>query len=98
MLDKDGYPTERSLVFIAEYDCSNGIDNLMQFVEDMWHFGDWGYSRKEDSWELHTGGWSGNEDIIGALADNRVFWMLYWEQSRRGGHYLFDLSRYKKGE
>lgn len=37
-----------------------------------------------------TGGWSGNESIIGAMQKNRMVWNFLWEQSRRGGHYVFD--------
>ena len=40
---------------------------------------------------LHTLGWSGNEEIIGALKENMMFWQLTWEESKRGGHYKFDI-------
>jgi len=46
-------------------------------------------SGNDGGWELHTGGWSGNEEIIRAMQDNRVWWGMFWESSRRGGHYEF---------
>jgi len=39
---------------------------------------------------LHTGGWSGNEDIIGEL-QGTWFWLMYWTESHRGGHYYFEI-------
>jgi hypothetical protein len=43
--------------------------------------------------ELHTGGWSGNEDIIRTLEANEWFWMFYWFSSRVGGHYEFHIRK-----
>lgn len=40
---------------------------------------------------ISTGGWSGNEDIIRALKLNKWFYCFYWVQSRRGGHYVFEI-------
>jgi len=38
-----------------------------------------------------TGGWSGHEDLISEL-EGTFFWMFCWEQSRRGGHYIFEIK------
>lgn len=47
--------------------------------------------RKVYVYELSTGGWSGNEELIEALRKNRMFWISCWVQSRRGGHYIFEI-------
>lgn len=38
--------------------------------------------------ELTTGGWSENEEIIDILC-NKMFWFLWWQESKRGGYYKF---------
>jgi hypothetical protein len=37
----------------------------------------------------HTGGWSGNEDIIEAMMENVLLWLAVWQRSERGGHFTF---------
>ena len=41
--------------------------------------------------EISTGGWSGNEDILGAMQENAVLWLMTWQSTRRGGHYVFEV-------
>lgn len=41
--------------------------------------------------ELTTGGWSENEKIIDILS-NKIFWFLWWQESKRGGYYKFIYS------
>lgn len=36
-----------------------------------------------------TNGWSGNEEVIGALRENRLWWSMNWETSHKGGGYIF---------
>lgn len=38
-----------------------------------------------------TGGWSGHEELISEL-EGTWFWMFCWVQSRRGGHYIFEIK------
>ena len=88
------YPTEEQLEKIKNWPIL-GIDHvdykdLMAYVRELWEFGDWGFQDNRGGvYTLHTGGWSGNEEIIGALKENMMFWMIYWVQSTRGGHYVF---------
>jgi len=48
------------------------------------------FHRKVMKLVLHTGGWSGNEDIIIEL-EQTWFWLMYWSESHRGGHYYFEI-------
>lgn len=38
--------------------------------------------------ELTTGGWSENERFIDKIAGT-IFWILWWQESKRGGYYKF---------
>ena len=37
-----------------------------------------------------TGGWSGNEDVIGALRTNFMVWALTWRLTSIGGLHIFQ--------
>ena len=91
-LDDDGYPTEDTLNLIRDWKSTDGI-GLLNFIKDIWYF-TYYISNKENMWSLSTGGWSGNEDIIGAMTDNNMWWTLHWVSSRRGGHYEFEVIKY----
>lgn len=41
--------------------------------------------------EMHTGGWSGSEDMIEALRKNRWFFFLYHNKWETGGHFYFKI-------
>jgi len=93
------YPTEEELKTIREWDMVGiaALDMLrfLDYIKDLWWMPDWGFHLKGKRvlrLELHTGGWSGNEDIIEALQSNFMFWAMYWQQSRRGGHYKFRME------
>ncbi|KKL86890.1 hypothetical protein LCGC14_1940210 [marine sediment metagenome] len=93
-LDENGYPDEASLEAIEHYDyVENGIEGLLSLIKENWHFLEWGYSRTPSRLYLSTGGWSGNESVIGAMRMNFLFWSLHWMRSRRGGHYVFEVPR-----
>ena len=102
-LDEDGYPTEEALEKIESwsYDDPRG---WFKFIENIWHLRSWGWTEGyfEDHHEydsadkyryyISTCGWSGNEDIIRAMQDNKNLWYHTWVQSRRGGHYIFEVK------
>lgn len=101
--DENGYPDESSLRVIREYPLEKVIRQpreLMLFIRGLWEFGDWGWKEIEKDgkvqYHISTGGWSGNEDLIGALKENCAFWGLYWEESRRGGHFKFEIRDFKE--
>lgn len=85
------YPTKAELKKIAKWDF-NDFAGLMEFVKELWHWDDY-IEQDGNIYKLHTGGWSGNEDIINALAKNSLFWLMCWVESRRGGHYIFELRK-----
>ena len=86
------YPTDQELRFIRRYDITKEpTEDLFAFIQQTWHWSDWGTTRKGRRLYLHTGGWSGNESIIAAMEKNEMFWYLTWVESRRGGHYIFEV-------
>lgn len=90
MPDSDGYPFEDELAYIESFDVvKNHWENLMEYVQDVWHWGSDYFYKDGEFWYAHTGGWSGNEEIIGSLMQNTMFWILCWQESKKGGHYKF---------
>lgn len=100
-MDRDGYPDEEDLSKIKLWDHDDPI-GLVEFLRSIWYMsdrvfrGEWGHdelSPRDNAYILRvsTVGWSGNETLINAL-EKTVFWLLYWEQSRRGGHYVFHVK------
>lgn len=68
--------------------------SLVDFIGSIWWMPEFGFKEHKNGLRLSTGGWSGNEEIIAELRKT-MFWMLYWEEHRRGGHYKFDWTYYK---
>lgn len=62
---------------------------LLSLLQEMWYVSDYLIINGRHI-ELHTGGWSGNEEIIEVLKAS-MFWCMYWRKSERGGHYYFEL-------
>ena len=90
------YPSNLELDTIKKWDTisESGTLGLIDFIGGIWEYGDMGFVRKGKrviKLELHTLGWSGNEDIIDALRHNFIFWSLNWDMHRRGGHYYFTI-------
>ena len=93
-MDDDGYPEDDELDKIRTWDFHLGFLPLMDYVKSLWNWNDTYFCQiDENHFELHTGGWSGNEEIIGAMKQNTMFWLLCWEESRRGGHYKFEVKK-----
>lgn len=93
----DPYPRDDELKKITEWQIvafDRDIRALMDYVQNLWMYDDY-FIRRGRTYTLHTGGWSGNEDLVGAMQHNLIFWTLCWVSSRRGGHYVFQLP--KKG-
>jgi len=100
LLDVNGYPTEEWLEFIRNYIPDNSLP-LLKFVSEIlpkgWYMADWGFVlhrkyRGKQKLELHTGGWSGNEEVISAILSNKHFKMQY-VMRKAGGHYYFEITK-----
>jgi hypothetical protein len=103
-LDDDGYPTQEALDVIEKWVdfTEKGKREWFEFINSIWHLKSWGWSsgeatdehdnrRKITLFEISTAGWSGNESIIAAMQQN-FLWTITWVQSRRGGHYTFEIQ------
>lgn len=90
----EDYPTNKQLQAILYF--KGSPRQFIEYINSIWwHDGFTVKSGKDDSLlvkrcTLSTWGWSGNEDIIGVMKQT-WFWMLYWRESRRGGHYTFEI-------
>ena len=88
--DKDGYPTEETLDRIAK--CES-IEDTLQLMVESWDMVYGSYDIKKDGRHTFaTGGWSGNESVMGAAMRNFVFWSWTWVSSHRGGKYQFKMD------
>jgi len=96
MLEDDGYPSEAELERIAGWD-PHDVAGWLDYVRERWRWAEDGYwNQGPATLAMSTGGWSGNEDLVGAMQRNVPLWMILWESSRRGGHYQLDLTRIAK--
>lgn len=99
LLDDDGYPTWTALEIIKLWHWSDK-KGWFEFIKSIWWSRDWGWTEgyglddhiknKKHTYNISTGGWSGNESIIEAMQENTMMWHFTWVQSRRGGHYIFE--------
>lgn len=96
-IDIYDYPSDEHLESIREW--SGSWRELMTLVRELWwkaNLRGWCtahiVNEMDDvlKYEISTGGWSGNESLVEALQENTMFWLSCWQQSRRGGHYIFE--------
>jgi hypothetical protein len=94
----DEYPTEEELHALQHFRIWNDdgeqdpakLRAFLELAKGLWN--DCGIVRIEDDrWSFITGGWSGNEDIIGAMSENAAPWIILWESTHRGGKHVFNL-------
>lgn len=101
-LDEDGYPTQQALDKITAWPQEDAV-GCFKFIECLWYYHTWGWrmeiiphpyreGKKAIEYKLSTAGWSGNEAIARALEANTWLWHFTWVQSRRGGHYIFNVD------
>jgi hypothetical protein len=100
--DADGYPTEETCKVISEWRIESGYGSLLEYARKAWRYPD--YWREEDVicacsdrlkklYHVSTAGWSGNESLVAAMQENKLFWFMCWVQSHRGGHYIFEVVK-----
>lgn len=90
-LDDDGYPNAAAEQRIANWPWEKPTE-LFAFIRSLWKYADCGYWTQDGAkYAISTGGWSGNEDLIYGLQQNRTVWSFCWVSSRRGGHYEFEI-------
>jgi len=94
-LDENGYPDKQSLEQIANWDLrTQDIYGLLDLIKENTNWANRQIEIKGKQvirFIYHTGGWSGNEDVIRALMSNGPFWSLFWYKSERGGHFYFKI-------
>ena len=65
MLDDDGYPTKKALKAAREMPCDVDATLIVGGIKAIWHWSEYvKWDEETNILELHTGGWSGNEEII----------------------------------
>lgn len=76
LLDDEGYPTEEIIEFITKYEPNEDIEDFAELIRSIWWCKGWGFRKYRykgrTKLELHTGGWSGNEEIMSAIESNRI--------------------------
>jgi len=101
MLDENGYPDENSLIAIANFDVlTQPIEDLLELIHENTNWADRQIEQSGKNvirYVYHTGGWSGNEDVIKAMKRNFLFWSMSWMKTTRGGHYYFKINKKKFG-
>ena len=106
LFDGDGYPTEEALDYIknwglqwrqlekpkqGEFFGKNKYEELISYIKDLWWYGDDGVVYEDGLLELHTMGWSGNEEIIAELKHTDL-WLTKFRAKSAGGHYFFKID------
>jgi hypothetical protein len=85
------YPSDDELKKIEAWPPGGDFADLMEFAKSIWWMADWGWHQKGPIYKVSTGGWSGNEEIIGAMQKNFIFWSQCWRVHRTGGHFVFRI-------
>jgi len=102
LLDSNDNPTEEWLEFIRNYHPSEELP-LLKFVTEVlpkgWYLAEWGVIihrkyRGVIRLELHTGGFSGNEEVIREILSNKHFthFKMEYVQWKTGGHHYFEIA------
>ena len=93
-VDIESYSGEHELDLIRNWD--RGWEHLFAYIKDRWRYADCGFWEEPEPrvYRISTGGWAWNEEIVDALKQHRVFWLICWYSSKRGGHYEFRVPAF----
>lgn len=91
------YPSEGELERISTF--TGTAREWFARVRGLWWMPEWGWDEADvmddgrlvRRYRVSTGGWSGNEDLLGAMEANYLWWHT-WVSSRRGGHFMFEAA------
>jgi len=88
----DGYPTDAELERLRTWPMDDAR-GWLEYARSLWWNQAWGWTTLDA--EVHTGGWSGNEEIIATMqaAQHGLLWHQVWRVTRRGGHYVFEVPK-----
>lgn len=97
MIDDAGYPTSWGIAQLRGF-TGGTPEQFVEMVRLLWCLPELieaAHSTDRDGRpivriRLVTGGWSGNEEVIGEI-DATWFGVLYWQSSHRGGLHVFDV-------
>ena len=83
---------------IKEFDMNNKpIKEIIEYISGLWNhgYGVWKIYKygKEIKLEIHTGGWSTNEELIEEFESIKYLGM-FWRKSERGGHYYYSFPEF----
>lgn len=89
--DRDGYPTDETTECIANIEAWpwDRYDAWIEFCRAAYAEGRGWIRETPPTLVFVTGGWSGNESVIGAMEQNFMF-KWYWRGSKRGGLHVWD--------
>jgi hypothetical protein len=101
MPDEHGYPTDDELAGISRFNeafTTAELRDLFAYLRSLWWMPEWGWHEKSGDepgvtrYEISTGGWSGNEEILTTFErECPIPYFATWESSRRGGHFVFEI-------
>jgi hypothetical protein len=98
--DNEGYPTQEALDYIknwtygydsgGQYFGKNKQNELIEYIKSIWTYND-AIVYEDGLLEIHTYGWSGNEDIIEVLKETDL-WLINFRAEQAIGHYYFKMD------
>jgi hypothetical protein len=93
--DRDGYPIEEDMEALRNWSGPvEEVDDVLDAVGDYLKECGYGsakrYPKDGTEWRFATGGWSGCEEVIGAIP--LLVQSLAWRSSHRGGLHIYGLE------